>query len=155
MQHAPLYARVKNWVAQFKCGDFSTCDTPHPGWPKTVTTQEIIDQIHKLMLEDRRISVKSITEQPGISREWVGSISHEDLDTRKLSPKWVPKCLNADQKLQRCHSSEQSLEFFLARSKWFLVAIVDQASNLVISLWPVVNPTFKRVAAYLLIPCPK
>ena len=30
---------------------------------------------------------------------------------RKLSAKWVPKCLNADQKRQRCLSSEQLLEF--------------------------------------------
>jgi len=30
-EHAPLYATVKNWVAQFKCGDFSTCDAPRPG----------------------------------------------------------------------------------------------------------------------------
>jgi hypothetical protein len=33
------------------------------------------------MLEDRRISTKSIAEQLVISREWVGSIIHEDLDT--------------------------------------------------------------------------
>jgi len=30
-EHAPSYATIKNWVAQFKCGDFSTCDVPHPG----------------------------------------------------------------------------------------------------------------------------
>jgi len=88
-------------VAQFKRGDFSTCDAPRPGRPKTVTTPEIIDQIHELILEDRRISAKSISEQLGISREWVGSIIHEDLDMLKLSAKWVPKCLNADQKRQR------------------------------------------------------
>ena len=57
-EHAPSYATVKNWVAQFKRGDFSTCDAPGPGRPKTVTTQEIIDQIHELILEDRRISAK-------------------------------------------------------------------------------------------------
>jgi len=45
-EHAPLYATVKNWVAQFKRGDFSTCDAPRPGRPKIVTTPEIIDQIH-------------------------------------------------------------------------------------------------------------
>ena len=42
-------------MAQFKRGDFSTCDVPHPGQPKTVTTPEIIDQIHELMLEVHRI----------------------------------------------------------------------------------------------------
>jgi len=77
-----------------------------------VTTSEIIDQIHELILEDRRISAKSIGEQLGISREQVGPIIHEDLDMRKLSAKWVPKCLNANQKRQRCQSSEQHLEFF-------------------------------------------
>jgi len=111
-EHAPSYATVKNWVAQFKCGDFPTCDAPCPGQPKTVTTLEIIDQIYKLILEDCRISAKSIAEQLGISREWVGSIIHEDLDMWKLSAKWVPKCLNMDQKCQWCQSSEQLLEFF-------------------------------------------
>ena len=52
--------------------------------PKTVATPEIIDPIHKLILEDRRISAKSIADQLDISRERVGSIIHEDLDMRKL-----------------------------------------------------------------------
>jgi len=77
-----------------------------------VTTPEIIDQINELILKDRRNSTKSIAEEPGISREPVGSIVHEDLDMRKLSAKWVPKCLKADQKRQRYESSEQLLEFF-------------------------------------------
>jgi len=68
-----LYATVKNWVAQFKHGDFSTCDAPRPGQPKTVTTPENIVQIHELVLEDHRISAKSIVKQLGISSERVGS----------------------------------------------------------------------------------
>jgi len=64
-----LYATVKNWVAQFRRGDFSTCDAPCHGQPKTVTTLEINDQIHELILEDSRILAKSIAEQLGISRE--------------------------------------------------------------------------------------
>ena len=97
-EHAPSYATVENWAAQFKRGGFSTCDAPRPGRPKTMTTPEIIDQIHQLILEDRRISAKSIAEQLGNSRERVWSIMHEDLDMRNLSAKWVPKRLNANQK---------------------------------------------------------
>jgi len=92
--------------------DFSICFAPRPGRPKTVTTPEIIDQIHELILEDRPISAKSIAEQLGISRERVGSIIHEDLDFRKLSAMWVPKCLNTDQKRQRYLSSEQLWNIF-------------------------------------------
>jgi len=49
-------------MAQFKRGDFSTCDAPPPGRTKIMTTPEIIDQIHELILDDRRISGKSIAE---------------------------------------------------------------------------------------------
>jgi len=75
-------------VAQFKRGDFSTCDAPCTGRHKTVTNPKIIAQIHELIFEDRQISGKSIAEQQGISRERAGSIIHEDLDMRKLSAKW-------------------------------------------------------------------
>jgi len=44
-EHAPSYATVKNWVAQFK-RDFSTCVAPRPGRHKTVTTPETIYQIY-------------------------------------------------------------------------------------------------------------
>jgi len=30
-EHAPSYATVKHWEAQFKRGDFSTCDAPCSG----------------------------------------------------------------------------------------------------------------------------
>ena len=90
-----------------------------------MTTPEIIDQIHELILEDRRISAKSIAEQLGISREWVGSIIHKDLDMRKLSAKWVPKSLNADQKRQRCQSPEETLEFFRRHPNDFLSRLVS------------------------------
>ena len=36
-EHAPSYATVKSWVAQFKRGDFSTCDAPRPGRPTMAT----------------------------------------------------------------------------------------------------------------------
>ena len=120
-------------MAQFKHGDFSTCDALRPGRPKTVTTPGIIDQIHKVILEDRQISPKSIAEQLGSSREWVGSIIHEDLDMQKLSAKWVPKCLNVDQKRQRCQGLSNFWNFFGANQ---MVSCRNwgQGLNLVISL---------------------
>jgi hypothetical protein len=58
-----------------------------------MTTPEIFNEIHELILEDRRTAAKSTAEQLGISHERV-----KDLDMRKLSAKWVPKCLKADHK---------------------------------------------------------
>jgi hypothetical protein len=53
-----LYATVQNRVADFKCGDFSTSVAHLPGRTKAVTIPEIIDQIHELILEHRRILAK-------------------------------------------------------------------------------------------------
>ena len=103
---------------------FFTCDAPRPGRHKTMTNPEIIDQIHELIFEDRRISAKSIGEQLGISRERVGSIFPEDMEMRKLSAKLVPKCLNAYHKHQQCQSSEQLLEFFMRDRNDFLSRLV-------------------------------
>jgi len=89
-----------------------------------VTTPEIIDQIHELNLEDRRISAESRAERLGISRERVGSNIHEDLDMRKLSSKWAPKCLKADQKPQRCQSSEQLFKCLRRDANGFLSRLV-------------------------------
>jgi hypothetical protein len=99
-------------VTKFKRGDFSTCVAPRPGRPNTVTTPDIIDLIQEFNLEGLKISAKSITKQLGIPRERVWSIIYDDLDMRKLYAKWISKCLNADNKHQRCQSSEQLLEFF-------------------------------------------
>jgi len=116
------------------CGIFWTrC---HPPVPMVFAPRRLLIKF----LEDRRISAKSVAEQLGISRERVGSIIHEDLDMRKLSTKWVPKCLKEDQKRQRCQSSDKLLELFSARSKWFPVANGDHGRNLVL-------PSFYSLAA--------
>ena len=36
------YSTVENWVAQFKRGDFSTCDMPRPERPKIRTTPRLL-----------------------------------------------------------------------------------------------------------------
>jgi len=111
-EHPLSYNAVKNWVVQFKRSDFSTCAAFRPGLTNTVTTQEFIHQIHEIILEDCQISAKSVAEKLGISREWVGSIIHEDLDMRKLSAKWVPKYLNADQNINGTWNLSKFWNFF-------------------------------------------
>ena len=57
-EHARSNATVKHWVTHFKRGYFSTCYARRAGRTKKVTTPEIINPIHELILEDRRISSK-------------------------------------------------------------------------------------------------
>jgi hypothetical protein len=75
-------------LAQFKLGDFSTSDMPLTCRRKTVTTQDFIDQIHEIILEDSRIITESIAEQLGFSHQGFWSSFQEDLGMSKLSTKW-------------------------------------------------------------------
>ena len=146
-EHSPSYITVKNWVAQFKRGNFYTCDAPRPGWPKTVTTPETFDQIHELILEENRILAKSIAEQLGISLERVGSIIHEDFDRRKLSALGTEMPERVRIKIFNGAICPSNFVIFSAQSKWFPVAIGDHGRNLVISLWPGDKETISGVAA--------
>lgn len=120
----PSYSTVKKWCANFQRGDFATEDAARSGRPSTVTTPEIVDQVHDMILTNRRISAKVIAETLEISRERVGSIIHEHLDMQKLSAKWVPKCLNADQKRNRVDTSRWVLQQFQQSRDNFLERIV-------------------------------
>jgi hypothetical protein len=44
------------------------------------------------------MKVCEIAETIGILKECVGYILHEELDMKKLFPRWVPRLLTADQK---------------------------------------------------------
>ena len=54
-----------------------------------VTSQEMIDKIHDIVLNDRRLKVREIYETVNISVGHVWYILHECLGMRKLSARWV------------------------------------------------------------------
>ena len=66
---APSYATVKKWAAHFKMGNESLEDDVRRGQPTTATTEENIDHVHKVVMDDRRLTVNQIAHSVGISRE--------------------------------------------------------------------------------------
>jgi hypothetical protein len=78
-----------------------------------------------MILDDRRISAKKIAGTLAISRERVGYIIHVILDMRKVSAKWVPRCINADQKRDRALASQAILNLF----RRDLVGFLDRFRN--------------------------
>ena len=57
---------------EFRCSRISTSDTERSGRSKGVTSQEMIDKIHDIVLNDRRLKVRQISETVNISvgRVW-------------------------------------------------------------------------------------
>jgi transposase len=78
-----FFSRIKKWAAKFRRGRNSLEDDPREGRPKSATTSEIIEQVHDMLLDDRRMKVRKIAETIGISKECVRYILHEELDMKK------------------------------------------------------------------------
>jgi transposase len=101
-----LFSTIKKWAAKFKHGCTSLEDEPCEGRPNSAPPPEIIEQVHDMLLDDRRIKVREIAETIGISKECVGYILHEELDMKKLCAKWVLRLLTTYQKCTRVNISE-------------------------------------------------
>jgi len=109
---SPSFSTIKKWAAEFKRGCTSLEDDPREGRPKSATPPEIIEQVHDMVLDDRRMKVHETAEPVGISKGCVGYILHEELDMKKLCARWVLRLLTADQKCTRMKTSEQCLKRF-------------------------------------------
>jgi histone-lysine N-methyltransferase SETMAR len=96
---SPLFSTIKKWAAEFKRGRTSLQADPREGRPKSATTPKIIEQVHDMVLDDRRMKAREIAKTIGISKECVGYILHEELDMKKLCARWVPRLRTADQNL--------------------------------------------------------
>lgn len=117
---SPSIKMIHKWFTDFRCGRTSTADAERPGRPNEVTTPEIIEKIHDIVLQDRRVKVREIAEIVRISDERVRNILHEHLDMRKVSARWVPRLLTIDQKRIRVTTSEANLAMFKRNKKEFL-----------------------------------
>jgi hypothetical protein len=71
-------------AAGFKRGRTDLEDDPREGHPKSATTPEIIEQLHDMVLDDRRMKVREITENIGISKKCVEYIDMDMSYTRLL-----------------------------------------------------------------------
>ncbi|KAJ8959646.1 hypothetical protein NQ318_021833 [Aromia moschata] len=90
--------QVFEWFKRFKVGRETTEDDPYPGRPSTSKTDENIEQIGKLIREDRRLTIRGLPEITGIDKECVHQILHVSFNMRKVCAKLVPKLLTLEQK---------------------------------------------------------
>jgi transposase len=92
------FSTIKKWAAEFKHVRTSLEDDPREGRPKNATPPEIIEQVHDMVLGDRRMKVREIAETIGISKERVGYILHEEENKKKNCTRWVPRLVKTKQK---------------------------------------------------------
>ncbi|XP_064100988.1 protein GVQW3-like [Macrobrachium nipponense] len=102
--------QIKEWYNRFKQGQTSVESKPRSGRPSTSRNEEFIENVRRIVEDDRRITINEITEEVGISTGSVHTILTEDLAMRRVSAKFVPKLLVEQQKQLRLEIAEDLLD---------------------------------------------
>ena len=101
--------RVYEWYKRFKEGREDVGDDERPAPATTSTTEENIEKVKKLVLANRRITIREVADDVGISIGSCHAIFTDVLGMRRVAAKIVPKLLNFDQKQRRMDTAQQLL----------------------------------------------
>ena len=77
-------------------------DDARPGRPSTSTTNENTEAVKKIVMENRRITIRNFAEDVGISVGSCDAISLDILGLKRVAVKFVPKLLNFDLLTRHC-----------------------------------------------------
>ena len=82
---------VRSWVRQFTEGRMSCENKLKEPPPRTSRSEDMIVRVEQMVMEDRRLTVRQIAANAGISVGSVDTIVHDDLKLRKVSARWAPR----------------------------------------------------------------
>ena len=77
-------------------------DDARPGRPSTSTTNENIEAVKKLVMKNRRITIREVAEDVGISVGSCHAIISNILGLKRVTAKFVPKLLTFDLLTRHC-----------------------------------------------------
>ena len=90
-------SNVYRWYKMFSEGGEDVNDEKRADRPSTSTTDAKIDEVKKMVLANRRITVREIVEDLRTSMGSCHSILIDNLGMRRVAAKFIPKLLNFDQ----------------------------------------------------------
>jgi len=90
---------VFGWHKKFRDGLEDVSDRPRTGRPGR--SEQDVTMIHDAISEDRRRSVREISDMTGICVNVVYRTLTENLNMNKVCARWVPRLLQQDQKAAR------------------------------------------------------
>ncbi|KFM56714.1 hypothetical protein X975_25834, partial [Stegodyphus mimosarum] len=101
--------RVFERHKRFRKGRDSVQDDPRADHPSIAHTDANVECVRQLLQENRRVTVRMISEELNLNRDVYRKILREDLGKRKLNAKTVPRSLTDEQKEERRRISVELL----------------------------------------------
>ena len=102
--------RIFEWHKRFREGREDVEDDPRSGRLTTSRTNENVERVREKVRSDRRLTVRMIADELNMNSERVWRIITEDLGTRKVCAKMVPRLLNDGQKENRVQVCQDILK---------------------------------------------
>ena len=118
--------QIKEWCNRFKDGRTLVESDARACRCSTSQNDKLTDQVQTFVMHDRRVTVRELAEEVGISTGSVHSILTDVLAMRRVSAKFVPKLLTMEQK-QLCWKSR--------RTCWTMQTVTPNFWT----LWPLVT----------------
>jgi hypothetical protein len=89
--------QIKEWFNRFKDGHTLADSDQRSRRPSTSRNANVIENVHFMILEDRRLTIRKIADEVRISTGSAHSILTEDLHMCRVVAKYVPKLFSQEQ----------------------------------------------------------
>ena len=96
---------VYKWFKRSREGKETTEDEPCSGRPSTSRTPEMIEKVRHMLAQDRRLMLRLLVEELGISKDMAHTIIHDDLGKQKICSQFVTHKLTDEQKAKQMETS--------------------------------------------------
>ena len=102
---------VYEWFKRFREEKETTEDEPSSDRPSTSRTPEMIEKVRQMLEQDRRLELRLIGEEFGISDK-VHTIVSDDLSKRKICSRFVPHKLTDERKAKGMETSGDFISMY-------------------------------------------
>ena len=120
--------RINEWYSRFKDGSTSVDSKPRHSRSSTSRNDNVINQVRTLVMPDRRITVRELADEVGVSIGSTHTILSADLVLRGVSVKFVPKLLTMEQKQLRLEIAQDMLDCVESDSNFLNTVITGDES---------------------------
>ena len=103
---APSYHTVAKWVTQFNNPERGFEDAQRMGPPSTITVEENIEAVKRIVMRDRQISIRRLAEQLAVIYE----IMNNYMGMKKVCSRWGPKLFTLIQPANRLDCCQELLQ---------------------------------------------
>ena len=97
-------------MAEFKDSERAFEDASRMDRPSTITADENIEAVERIVMRDRQISIRRVAYELAIPKATIHEIMNNHMGSKKVCTRWVPKLLTPVQRANRVDCCQELLQ---------------------------------------------